>query len=967
MYILCAALMAIVLPAYSQTGLPDSVLQHVVDKNHLPSGSYTLYQTWSFSDFSHKVGKEVSDPDASGGKAWEASIEHGDDTDFLLYGPYAQIPEGDYVALVSIDPLQDAQGGPVASVESCTNYGENMLNQVTIFSSGMKTGSYSLVPLAFHDPGGKLEIRLRWTGQVDIRTDRVLLYRVEGADMSHVVMRVPQPQYSGKPNNLLPNTEPRPYPDIFPRSSAPASTLYIADLRHVPSDMKVVALSIEGLVNRKKPQIYTIYQDSDVNWLDWMKKKGWIHQSETVIVPDLLKRFRSYIKGVVITDPALPATKNVATMVASVKDGLVVSPRLAKSLGLPVLMDLRGKWKESADAYRWSFNTLWPKLTHHVTACIYPDHDGLRDYLIENKVFCFWISGPIDGAQPGNNPDAETHLMEQLFAKMPVNCPVMSYPWAAKDVGIGEGPGVTLFAQFAKYLVGSIDLTNLSVHSGIHGLKFQQRTPPPAPKLNKSRVYASFIISDGDNLPVLTNYNFPVLWKSPIRGTLPLGWTISPSSSMLIPDVVNYYYSTASPDDCFVTAVSGIGYTYPDSYGERYRKPYNTSLFEGFLGQTREYMKRMDCNVIWPMNVTKRQTISLYAQYIPFLKAIFPDYGRRVATYQDAVFPVARDVPVFRAVNGWQENATTEEQVNRVVAEVHSMTPSSRPAFLHIFIWNWGFSLEMLKSIADKLGPDYQIVRPDQLAELYHSAMGVQKISVNAPQDIYVVGKDPVTFQISMQNISGKAYTPLLKVQSGLRNAHIPVSRTLAANAERKLTITGIPEKEKLHLTISADGKTIPYLISVQSIPKEEILPGLPHARLQFVAKYSMIALSHLVGNSRLSKQGDVLWHAEAGKDAAGTLCFGPYSDLPPGRYVALYRVRRTSEGDGKFITVDTCVGGGKIIDASKDILGADVPEGEFRYIPLVFKHPGGQIETRITWPGDISLDVESVSLWKIL
>ena len=89
--------------------------------------------------------------------------------------------------------------------------------------------------------------------------------------------------------------------------------------------------------------------------------------------------------------------------------------------------------------------------------------------------------------------------MEQLFARMPVNIPVMSYPWAAKDVGIGEGPGVTLFAEFGKYLVGSIDCSNLSVHSGIRVPQFRQKPMPRLPAEDRSKVYVSFVISDGDD------------------------------------------------------------------------------------------------------------------------------------------------------------------------------------------------------------------------------------------------------------------------------------------------------------------------------------------------------------------------------------------------------------------------------------------------------------------------------------
>ena len=104
-------------------------------------------------------------------------------------------------------------------------------------------------------------------------------------------------------------------------------------------------------------------------------------------------------------------------MIAAVRDGLAVSPRLAKQWSLPVLDDLRGRWTTSAAAYRWAFDNLWDRLNHHVIACSWPDALALRDYLVENKVFIFWLSGSLDGARAYSDANGELHMMEELFAR----------------------------------------------------------------------------------------------------------------------------------------------------------------------------------------------------------------------------------------------------------------------------------------------------------------------------------------------------------------------------------------------------------------------------------------------------------------------------------------------------------------------------------------------------------------------
>ncbi|MFI5379720.1 MAG: hypothetical protein ACHRHE_10515 [Tepidisphaerales bacterium] len=56
-------------------------------------------------------------------------------------------------------------------------------------------------------------------------------------------------------NNLVPVTEPRPFPEIFPRSKAPAADLFVCDLRKEPPDRRLMFLTLQGIVNRTRPDI----------------------------------------------------------------------------------------------------------------------------------------------------------------------------------------------------------------------------------------------------------------------------------------------------------------------------------------------------------------------------------------------------------------------------------------------------------------------------------------------------------------------------------------------------------------------------------------------------------------------------------------------------------------------------------------------------------------------------------------
>ncbi len=53
--------------------------------------------------------------------------------------------------------------------------------------------------------------------------------------------------------------------------------------------------------------------------------------------------------------------------------------------------------------------------------------------------------------------------------------------------------------------------------------------------------------------------------------------------------------------------------------------------------------------------------------------------------------------------------------------EIREWTPSTRPAFLHIFLGNWLKSLAPLELVVEGLGSEYRCVRPDQLPRLYQA------------------------------------------------------------------------------------------------------------------------------------------------------------------------------------------------------------------------------------------------------
>jgi hypothetical protein len=437
---------------------------------------------------------------------------------------------------------------------------------------------------------------------------------------------------------------------------------------------------------------------------------------------------------------------------------------------------------------------------------------------------------------------------------------------------------------------------------------------------------------------------------------------------MLMPDIAEYYYSTATSNDCFVTAVSGIGYTYPDSYALRYRKSDRTAIYDGFLDQTSEYMAKMDHTLIWPMNVTGREMISRYAEQISSLKGIFPDYGRRVSGYDQAVYPVARNVPVFHALTGWLDPGTREEQIAHVLKEFRDMTPRTRPAFMHLFVWNWGFDLPMLKEIVDKLGPDYTFVRPDHLAELYTADLKGRTQLISIPGHAFAVAGQPITIPVAAQNLTTAAL-PFTIESTGLQGALLePGPATLPPRKQITRTITGKPTGQEIKLTVTVKGERTEYKIHVDLIALSQITQPLPEGKLRLVDDFAARYLSHSSGHEMADKDAfsNLAFGAIPGQDKVGHLTFGPYLSLAAGKYLALYRIKRIGPGEGTALKLDSCIAGGTPVTAEREVSVAELPQGKFVYVPLLIAHPGGGIEVRTFWNGNTPVELDSLTLWSL-
>ncbi|WP_084782194.1 GxGYxYP domain-containing protein [Bacillus niameyensis] len=146
-----------------------------------------------------------------------------------------------------------------------------------------------------------------------------------------------------------------------------AKQLDVLDIEKKSGDEKILFATLQGNVNREEPRIYLIENKFEEGKYTWLKD---LEVPYTVMKDpwDVLLKYKNEVAGMIIYDPEVQDTINVATTIAGVRNAVVASPSLAEKLQkepyqLKVIEDLRTKFSNGLDAYRWQFENLWSETT----------------------------------------------------------------------------------------------------------------------------------------------------------------------------------------------------------------------------------------------------------------------------------------------------------------------------------------------------------------------------------------------------------------------------------------------------------------------------------------------------------------------------------------------------------------------------------------------------------------------------
>jgi hypothetical protein len=124
----------------------------------------------------HNSGAAMTDTAASGSTAWRADAATAT-PGYVVFGPYASLPRGRYVAAFRVKGGGLRDDAPVL-LDTCVGGGGTITSSRNVAPPELASGAYTCIPLQFTHPGGTFETRLSWLGSGWIALDWVAVWRI---------------------------------------------------------------------------------------------------------------------------------------------------------------------------------------------------------------------------------------------------------------------------------------------------------------------------------------------------------------------------------------------------------------------------------------------------------------------------------------------------------------------------------------------------------------------------------------------------------------------------------------------------------------------------------------------------------------------------------------------------------------------------------------------------------------------
>eukprot|EP01060_Flectonema_neradi_P017659 TRINITY_DN24510_c0_g1_i1.p1 TRINITY_DN24510_c0_g1~~TRINITY_DN24510_c0_g1_i1.p1 ORF type:complete len:561 (+),score=81.16 TRINITY_DN24510_c0_g1_i1:123-1805(+) len=544
-----------------------------------------------------------------------------------------------------------------------------------------------------------------------------------------------------------------------------ATPLTVVDAGGIDTSMplveKAAVLTCVGLMNRKGPLAFGIYDDSDKRWLnitEHMEAKATIDSKQF-----LLNCFENEAKGYILYNmTSQRALFPTLTTVAAVEDGVPVDASLLQQLfptqKPPLVFNAVSSWagKSAAEVTK----ELHTKYVQNTTALAFtnPGYDnhkhqwnppltgypdvGLTDFIVKKKLFTIYL---VDACIPLTT---DYSIMSDISTNNPWPRPITVYgynnawPLFGGDLFEAETDCVR---EHNLGQVASDGLSSLSFYSSKPSITMAnplKQNPIKGIEFNKSKTYIGYTVGDGDNLSFIKGSRLDWFQKriekcATGEGCFPLLWTISPHTLDVAPDWAHVYYNMSyqTGSDYFILPPSGHLYSYPGMMP--------SDMQVDFVNQTEHdcLVMNMSVSVTWEWFYDWETSINNYMPRYSknnIVKALVPvsvPYNMPMLAFKEdeffRVLGVDKNVVLFRqrewrgsgptSVPGSKKNYLTPQEM----ADEINNYPQGTVSAIYLTS-DGGANLDSYYNLTKLLGEHVQIVDHENLAAMalssYHQS-----------------------------------------------------------------------------------------------------------------------------------------------------------------------------------------------------------------------------------------------------
>ena len=515
-----------------------------------------------------------------------------------------------------------------------------------------------------------------------------------------------------------------------PTFATPAPTLDTVMVQDLSQDELITFSSLQGRINRKQPRILIADSRAEEGTFTWADtaKLGSRTVYERAKRYELVAKYAREIEGVVLYDPAIsPHYRNLAGTIAPQENAIPASKPVYEEMkkagiDLKVAVDLTTlKLTKPVEIYQYLHERYWPKSDKRLIVSARPfdqrgwgDYHHTRDMAAATNSAVVWLDTRV--------PE-ERDVLRTFFADMK----------AGEGIALGwyatERTGITTASEFGIGTMPADHYHSSTVYAGTDH-KIEIPAVPKLPAL-ENKVYVAVFISDGDNIQY-TQHAMRKNWDriGEHRGKVALNWTIAPGLVDIGPAILNYYYRSASPLDCFVTGPSGMGYLMPTNTLNEPGAPVGESLkdpgkMDGYTRLTETYLQRSGIRVVTIWDEASAPLRKSYEKHCRNL------YGATVQNFKD-MLSVAGSVengrvPFDKLVIPY---AGSYQHISGSLSKEIRDWDGKAPKFISYQVEAWKeMRADRIVELRDHMARDFpgkvEFVRADHYFNLHNAAKGL--------------------------------------------------------------------------------------------------------------------------------------------------------------------------------------------------------------------------------------------------